>query len=362
MLIQAALVDQKAGPVRWQELTLAEPQANEVRIRMVASGICHTDISVQHQHILTPLPIVLGHEGSGIIDAIGPGVVGFTKGDHVVISFSYCGHCQSCLEGHPAGCERLFALNFGGSMPDGTTRLCCNQEPVSTFFGQSSLSTYVVSHVNNLVAVPGDIDLRLLGPMACGIQTGAGTVLKKLKPGFGQSLVVFGCGGVGLSAIMAARLTGCLDIIAVDLQDSRLQLAKELGATAVLNPGDGDVIDQINQITGGGADFALESTGVPSVVVQALRSLRARGTVAVVGASGDTTLHIHDDFIPPNRTMVGVVEGDVIPKLFIPQLIEYYRRDRFPFDKLIQFYDTAQLDQALADMLSGKTIKPVIVF
>jgi aryl-alcohol dehydrogenase len=362
MNIQAAIVEEKAGAAQWKNLTLSGPKANEVLIKMVASGICHTDIGVQHQHIPTPLPIVLGHEGSGIIEEVGEGVTHFQKGDHVVISFSYCGHCRNCLEGHPAGCEQLFQLNFGGKMPDGTYRLCCDNKNVSTLFGQSSLSTYVVSHINNLVPVSKDVDLRLLGPMACGIQTGAGTVLNKLKPGFGQSIVIFGCGGVGLSAIMAAALTGCSEIIAVDLHVERLQLAKQLGATYTINGKDSNALEEIVKITDGGADFAIESTGVSQVVIQAVRCLRARGIVAVVGVSGDTTLNIHDDLIPPNRTIVGVVEGDVIPKLFIPKLIEYYQKGKFPFEKLITFYNQDQLDEAMNDMLSGKTIKPVIVF
>ena len=362
MNIQAAIVEEKAGDVQWKNLTLSEPKPNEVLIRMVASGICHTDIGVQHQHIPAPLPIVLGHEGSGIIEKVGQGVTQFEKGDHVVISFSYCGHCKNCLEGHPAGCEQLFNLNFGGKMADGTHRLCCNNQIVSTLFGQSSLSTYVIAHVNNLVLVTKDVDLRLLGPMACGIQTGAGTVFNKLKPGFGQSIVIFGCGGVGLSAIMAAALTSCSAIIAVDVHVGRLQLAKQLGATHTINGNELNAIDEIIKITNGGADFSIESTGVSPVVIQAVRCLRARGTVAVVGVAGDTTLHIHDDLIPPNRMIVGVVIGDTIPKLFIPKLIEYYQKGKFPFDKLITFYNQGQLNEAMNDMLSGKTIKPVIVF
>lgn len=362
MKIKGALVEEKGGAVQWKELTLNAPKANEVLIKMVASGICHTDIGVQHQHIPAPLPIVLGHEGSGIIEDVGEGVTQFKKGDHVVISFSYCGHCKNCLEGHPAGCEQLFPLNFGGTMADGTKRICCDNHEVSTLFGQSSISTHVVSHVNNLVLVPKDVDLRLLGPMACGIQTGAGTILKKLKPSFGETVVVFGCGGVGLSAIMAATLTACSKIIAVDVHESRLELAKELGATHTINGRTTDVIAEIVKITEGGANYSIESTGVSQVVIQAVRCLSARGTVALLGVSDETTLHIHDDFIPPNRTMVGIVEGDVIPKLFIPQLIEYYQKGRFPFDKLVKFYKVSELDNAISDMLDGTTIKPIVVF
>lgn len=362
MNIQAAVVEEKAGAIQWKKISLEQPKANEVLIKIVASGICHTDIGVQHGHIPAPFPIALGHEGAGIVQETGPGVSEFKKGDHVIISFSYCGHCKNCLEGHPAGCEKLFSLNFGGKMNDGTHRLCCGSHAIATFFGQSSLSTHIVAHVNNLVLVPKDADLRLLGPMACGVQTGAGTVLNKLKPGFGQSITIFGCGGVGLSAIMGANLTGCSEIIAVDVHEERLLLAKELGATHTINAKTSNVIEEIQKITDGGSDFSLESTGVSQVVIQAIRCLKARGTSAVVGVAGETTLHIHDDLIPPNRSIIGVVEGDVIPKLFIPKLIKYYQKGKFPFDKMIKYYKTDELDKAISDMLTGKTVKPVIVF
>ena len=361
MLIKAALVKNE-GEIELSEIKGTEPKQNEVLVKIVGSGICHTDLGVKHQQIKTPLPIALGHEGAGIIEQVGEGVSGFAVGDHVVISFSYCGECKSCLEGHPSSCEQFFELNFGGKMNDGTHRLFKGEQEVATLFGQSSLATYAIVHTNNLIKVDKDVDLRLLGPLACGIQTGAGTVVNKLKPGFGESIVIFGCGGVGLSAVMAANLTGCFQIIAVDVNEDRLRLADELGATHTLNGNQVDVVEQIRKITRGGANYAVESTGVPAVVVQAVHCLRVRGTLAVVGVAGNTTLHIHDDLIPPSRTIVGVVEGDSIPKLFIPKLIEAYKRGKFPFDRLIRFYPLAEVNTAIEDMISGKTVKPVITF
>lgn len=360
--IQAAVVHEKAGNIALEKVELDEPKENEVLVKIVGTGICHTDLGVQHQHIQTPLPIVLGHEGAGIVEKVGPGVTEFEPGDHVVISFSYCGKCRSCLEGHPAACENLGRLNFGGCLLDGTTRLKKDGKEVATLFGQSSLATYAVSHVNNLVKVDKDVDLTILGPLACGIQTGAGTVLNKLKPAFGSSIAVFGCGGVGLSAVMAANLTPCLNIIAVDINDDRLALAKELGATHTINSKKTDVVQEIYSITGGGVDYAVESTGVPEVVLQSIHSLKSRGVVAVVGVGGKTSIHIHDDLIPPNRTVVGVVEGDAIPKLFIPKLIDFYKKGKFPFDKMIKTYSFKNINDAINDMNAGKTIKPVITF
>lgn len=363
MEVKAAVVHEAGGEIVLEQVSLDEPKANEVLIKMVGTGVCHTDLGVQAQHIQTPLPIALGHEGAGIVEKVGPGVVDFEPGDHVVISFSYCNSCKSCLEGHPAACEQFGKLNFGGSHLDGTTRLSHpNQQKVATLFGQSSLAEYAIAHTNNVVKVDKDVDLQLLGPLACGIQTGAGTVLRKLKPGFGESIVIFGCGGVGLSGVMAAKLAGAKNIIAVDIIPERLKLAKELGATHTINGKEVDTVEEIYKITGNGSEYVLEATGVPELILQGIRSLRARGVMAVVGVGPDTTLNIHDELIPPNRTIIGVVEGDSIPKLFIPQLIEYYKAGKFPFDKLIKRYPFEKLHEAIDDMKSGKTIKPVITF
>lgn len=363
MLIQAAVVDQKGSQIKIENLQLQQPKSNEVLIKLVGTGVCHTDLGVQQQHNKTPLPIVLGHEGAGIVEQLGPGVSDFEVGDHVVISFSYCGKCRNCLEGHPASCERFGELNFGGNLLDGTTRLSRDDDQeIATLFGQSTLATYTVAHTNNIVKVDKDLDLAILGPLACGIQTGAGTVLNKLKPGIGDSIVIFGCGGVGLSGVMGAAISGTKTIIAVDIIPDRLELAKELGATHVINGKEQDTGAEISRITGGGADYVLESTGVPALILQAIRSLRPRGTMAAVGVGPDLTFNLHDELIPSNRTLVGVVEGDSIPKLFIPELIEYYKQGRFPFDRLVKTYSFESINEAIADMKSGKTVKPVIVF
>jgi aryl-alcohol dehydrogenase len=362
VLIKAAVVKEKGAEIRFEDIQIQDPQVNEVLVKIVGTGICHTEFGVQHQHINTPLPIALGHEGAGVVEKIGPGVTAFAPGDHVVITFAYCGTCKICLEGHPNSCESFAELNFGGKMLDGSKRLSMGDGEVATLFGQSSLATYAVAHTNNVVNVDKSVDLALLGPMACGIQTGAGTVLNKLKPSFGDSIAIFGCGGVGLSAVMGAALTGCKHIIAVDVNEERLRLAQELGATHTINGKLVDAVEEIRKITKHGVEHAVESTGISAIVVQGVHALRARGTLAVVGVSGHTTLHIHDDLIPANRTIVGVTQGDSNPKLFIPQLIETYKNGKFPFDKLIKKYPHTDLEQALQDMKVGITVKPVITF
>ncbi|CDO04720.1 Aryl-alcohol dehydrogenase [Oceanobacillus picturae] len=360
MKIKGAVVHGKGQEFQIEELELSEPKENEVLVKVVAAGVCHTDAVARDQMIPVQLPAVLGHEGSGIIEKVGAGVKTVEPGDHVVLSFSSCGNCENCLTGHPAACIHLTEFNFGGKMPDGTNRLYQGDQEVSTFFGQSTFGTYAVSHERNVVKVDKDVDLNLLGPLGCGIQTGAGTVINKLQPEFGSTIAIFGCGAVGLSAIMGAKLIGCSKIIAVDIHDSRLELAKELGATHVINGSEVETLEEIRKITDGGVNYAVETTGVSPVVVQSVQSLRSLGTVAVVGATGEVTLNVQLDLLNEGRSIVSVVEGDSIPQLFIPKLIEYYKNGQFPFDKLVKFYELEEINQAFEDSGKGTTIKPIL--
>ena len=245
-------------------------------------------------------------------------------------------------------------------MDDGSHRLAQDGEALATFFGQSSFATYAIAKSRNAVKVDPEVDLALLGPLGCGIQTGAGTVLNRLKPEFGSSIVIYGAGAVGLSAVMAAKIIGCQHIIAVDVHDSRLELAKALGATHVLSGKDVDVVTEIKKITDGGSHYAIETTGVPLVVKQSLNALRPLGTVAIVGITPEMSIDVHNDLMAEGKSMIGVIEGDSIPRVFIPQLIAYYKAGQFPFDKLVKFYEFEDINQAFADSASGVTIKPVL--
>jgi|SRR5699024_10043327 len=362
MNIKGALVKEK-GNIQIEELTLDMPRENEVLIKVVGTGICHTDFSVSNQDISTPLPIVLGHEGAGVVEQVGDSVTDFKEGDHVILSFAFCNECKTCITGNPGACENLGSLNFNGTMMDGTMRIKKDDTNVATLFGQSSLATHAIVHESHLVKVDKDVDLSILGPLACGIQTGAGTVLKKLKPEFASSIAIFGCGGVGLSGIMAANIVGCDHIIAVDIDEDRLALAKELGATHTFNSHEiDDISETVQSVTNGGVQYSFDTTAVPSVINEALNCLAVEGTMAVVGVGGEVSIQIYEDVIIPNRTIVGVTQGAAIPKMFIPQLIKYYKDGRFPFDKLIKKYPFEDLSKALNDMEQGKVIKPVITF
>ncbi len=359
MQIKAAVTRQQNAPFQLEEVELATPQASEVRVRIVATGVCHTD-AVARDLGISPYPIVLGHEGSGVVEAVGDQVSDLVPGDHVVLSFAHCGSCGNCLTGHPTVCDTFNELNFGGTADDGGHRLSQGGQALGTFFGQSSFATHAVVHQRNVVKVDPEVDLALLGPLGCGIQTGAGTVLNRLQPEFGSTLVVYGCGAVGLSAVMAAKIAGCQQIIAVDVHENRLALAQELGATAVLNGREVDTLAEVRALTGGGSHYAIETTGVPAVVRQSLQALRPLGTSAIVGVTPEVTLDIHNDLMAEGKSMIGVIEGDAVPRVFIPQLVAYFKAGQFPFDKLVKFYDFDAINQAFEDSASGETIKPIL--
>src|SRR5690606_15012776 len=214
------------------EVDVGEPGPGEVRVRIAGTGVCHTDQVVREGTYPYEFPAVLGHEGAGVVEAVGPGVTGIEAGDRVVLSFNSCGRCRPCLSGHPAYCDDFFFLNFGGRRHDGSTAFSRAGEPVgSHFFGQSSFASTTIASSRSVVKVRDDVDLALLGPLGCGIQTGAGTVLNALDPEPGASVAVFGAGAVGLSGLLAAVVAGATTIVAVDLHDERLALAGELGAT-----------------------------------------------------------------------------------------------------------------------------------
>lgn len=360
----AAVVRQSGGPFALESISIAEPRDNEVIVKIVATGMCHTDMVVRDQIFPVPLPIVLGHEGSGVVERIGKDVTKVAVGDHVVMSFLPCGACRACLEGAPASCENFNAYNFAGARPDGSHALCDKDGAALSdrFFGQSSFAAYALAHEKNLVKVSKEAPLEILGPLGCGIQTGAGAVLNALKVGAGDSFAAFGGGAVGLSAVMAARVAGATTIIAIDIVDSRLELAKQLGATHVINSKNDDALQKIREITGKGVDFALDSTGVTGVIRQAVLALRPRGTCGVVGASkpgANVELDILD-FMQNCKRLRGIVEGDAVAEEFIPRLIELYLQGRFPFDKLIKLYPFEKINEAAEDSEKGITLKPII--
>ncbi len=362
MKIQAAVVREK-GSFQLELLDLADPIANEVVVQIVATGMCHTDLAVRDQYLPLPLPAVLGHEGAGIVAAVGPNVTKVKPGDHVVLSYGSCGECGKCISGAPSYCAQFLPYNVGTCRPDGTHTLHKDGAPVTgCFFYQSSFATHALTHVRNVVKVDPSLPLETLAPLGCGIQTGAGAVLNCLAPPAGSSLAVFGAGAVGLSAVMAAAIVGCSPIIAVDMQEGRLELAHELGATHVLSAKGPDVLSEIRKVTGNaGVDYAVEATGIPAVMTQAFDALNGTGELVVLGvAPAGATVNINAAGLLGGKKIRGVIEGESVPEVFIPRLIELWQAGKFPFDRLLQFYRLDQINEAAHDSEVGAAIKPVL--
>ena len=362
MRIEAAVCREPAGLPKIETLELEPPRAGEILVRLVAVGVCHTDIRVATQP-MGPRPLVLGHEGAGVVEEVGEGVTDFVPGDRVVMSYAFCGHCSACTHQAQAYCLACVPLNFGGAREDGSTPLSKDGEAVhGAFFGQSSFATHAVCEARQAVKAPDDIPLERLAPMGCGVQTGAGAVLNSLKLAEGQSLAVFGAGSVGLSAVMAAKAAGASRIVAVDINPARLAMAAELGATDTVDPRETDPVAAIKALTGAGADFVLNTTDRSEVYLQGIAALGVKGVFAfVTSPGGDLPVRL-SDLMLGGRSIRGVVQGDSEPREFIPRLIELHRQGRFPIEKLICTYPFDRIAEAMHDSETGKAIKPVLTF
>jgi aryl-alcohol dehydrogenase len=365
--VTAAVVDQLDGPFTIAELELDEPGPGEALVRIVATGICHTDEITRHGDLPMPFPAVLGHEGAGVVEAVGDGVTSVAIGDHVVIGWPSCGSCKNCRDGQPRYCARLGEALCGGGRLLGpragetALRRTSGEEVHSHFFGQSSFATHALTWADALVVVPDSAPLELLGPLACGIATGAGAVFNTLQPGPGTSLVVYGVGAVGLAAVMAARLTPATRIIAVDRHANRLELATRFGATHVINVTDTDPVAAVQEICGGPADFAVECTGVIPVVRQAADSVGMLGTCVLVGgAPAGAEFSVDHLTTLWGKRIVGVLGGGGRSDTLIGTLVELHAQGRFPFDELVELYDLPDIEQALAAALEGRVLKPVL--
>ena len=363
LTMTAAVVREKSGPFLCEQVTLEDPRDNEVLVRIAGVGMCHTDLVVRDQYFPTPLPAILGHEGSGVVVKVGRAVTKVEPGDHVVLSFASCGVCENCLKGMGGYCPDLYGCNFSGARPDGSSP-CCDRHgrAISAFFfAQSSFGEFALATERNVVKIPADVPLDIMGPLGCGIQTGAGAVINALKPEAGSSIAIFGAGSVGLAAVMAARVAGCARIIAVDLNPARLQLAQELGATDVVHASE-DPVATIQALTGGqGVQYSLECTGLPKVVRQAADCLRLTGVCGIIGVAPlGTEVSLDMNGLLFGRTVRGIIEGDSVPDVFIPQLIELWRQGRFPFDRLIDFYPLSEIDAAAHASEKGEVLKAVL--
>ncbi|MFD8307398.1 NAD(P)-dependent alcohol dehydrogenase [Streptomyces sp. NPDC059690] len=363
---RAAVVESGGAPFTLADVELDEPGPHEAVVRMVATGLCHTDLGVASGGLPFPLPGVLGHEGAGVVEAVGPAVTGVAPGDHVVLSFTSCGECRNCDGGHPAYCATWLPLNLiGGRRADGSGTISRDGELLGGhFFGQSSFAERALVDERSLVKVDPDVPLESIAPLGCGVQTGVGAVWNVLKPATGSTVVVLGAGAVGLSAVMAAALTPATTVVAVDRVAERLSLARELGATHTVNAGEEELGDALAGITAGqGADGVVETTGNVGVLRQGVDALAARGTLVVVGAPPfGTEVALDVNGLLGGKRVVGLTLGDAETQSFIPSLVRLVKDGRLPLHRLISTYPFADIDQAVRDMRAGKAIKPVLTF
>ncbi len=362
---QVAVLREEGEPLSLEDVELAELVNDEVLVQIAGVGICHTDISAAEGLVPLPLPAVLGHEGAGVVMAVGPRVSTLAVGDHVVLSYDFCGECRTCTTKTPAYCELFAPLNYFGERLDGTVTMRAGDEEIhGNWFGQSSFASLAIANERNAVKVAKDLPLHLLGPLGCGLQTGAGSVMNVLRPNPGDSLAVFGLGAVGLAAVMAGKAVHCDPIIAIDMNPARLELARELGATHCINPAETkDLVWDVMNLVPNGVNCSLDAVGSNLVIRQALEILSSPGHCVTVGFHGlQHDITIDQGHLLLGRRLSGVIEGDADPREFVPVLIELYREGRFPFDRLIETFPPAQINEAIAASTSGTVIKPVVAF
>ncbi|MHA4854796.1 NAD(P)-dependent alcohol dehydrogenase [Rhodococcus sp. MSC1_016] len=359
--VEAAVLRDPEGAYTIETVTLDNPGPHQVVVAVRASGLCHTDALPRMTGFPVQPPLVTGHEGAGVVEWVGADVTDVAVGDHVVMSFAHCGSCPECQSGHPGYCAKFAELNlFGRSISGGVGATDSQGSPVGAkWFGQSSFATRAVVDARSVVVVDDDLDLTVLAPLGCGVITGAGSVLNTMRVSAGASIAIFGVGPVGMSALMAAKAAGATRIIAVDLHESRLDLAKELGATDTFVGSVDDLADQIQTLSGGGTNFAFDTTGVPSVILTALASLRSGGMCGTVAVQlGDLVL---GSGAMDGKALVSIIEGDSVPRTFIPQLIDMWKAGEFPVDRLIRRFDFAELNEAEKLSGEGEVIKAVVV-
>jgi len=364
MQVTAAVARDPDHDFTIEVLALDEPRDDEILVRVSAVGICHTDLVVKRDSS-DQAPVVLGHEGAGTVVKVGEAVTKVKVGDKVALSFRSCGHCRQCATGHPAYCDDMIALNFSGLRTDGSKSLRDVRGAIAgNFFGQSSFASFCLAYERNTVVVPGDMPMELLAPLGCGVQTGAGAVMRELACKVGTSILVTGGGAVGLSAVMGAVIQGCKIIVVLEVQSERRLLAQKLGATHVIDPGaELNIAQAVRRVCPAGVDYALDTTGLANVQSAAIDALARRGTLGLVAISPPETPMPGSlmTFMAAGQRIQGIVEGDSDPQTFIPELISLYRAGRFPIDKLVRTYPLTDINRAIRDQRNGSCTKAVLL-
>lgn len=365
MKTQAAVAYTGQPSFKYETVEIEAPRPDEILVRVLGVGLCHTDLVFSSGAAPYPFPAVFGHEGSGVVEAVGADVTKVKPGDSVLITFRSCGACDRCGTGDAAYCRTMPLLNYTGRRTDGTSAISNEAGPVSSnFFGQSTFAGHAITYERNVVKVDPSLPVEIMGPLGCGIQTGAGAVMRSLAAKQGSAFLVTGGGSVGLSAVMGAKIQGCATIILVEPMESRRQLAKELGATHCIDPtATADVPAAVRAIAPMGVDNALDTTGIPAVQVAALACLGSKATLGLVGVSAPGTPMPGDvnTVMTFGQAVKGIIEGDSDPDEFIPELIEHFKAGRLPFDKLVKTYRLSEINEAIAAQHHGECVKAVLI-
>jgi NDMA-dependent alcohol dehydrogenase len=353
-------------PVRVEEIEVDAPQHGEVMVKMFACGICHSDLNIIDGSIPAPMPLVIGHEGAGEVIAVGPGVEHLRVGDHVVNSFvSICGKCRYCIAGRPSLCDQ--AVKSAYTLPNGALRTRdAEGAPLHVLCGLGAMAEYATMHVDNVVKVDADVPLDRAALVSCGVMTGVGAATNAAQVEPGTTCVVFGCGGVGLNAIQGCAISGAAMIVAVDTSDFKLDLARQFGATHVVNATSTDnIVKALRKLTGGGADYCFECVGHGETVAQAYGALGKGGTAVVVGVAKSTDMtSIRTMTLPfEAKRLIGTYYGDARPQLDFPRLLNLYKIGKLKIDELItRTYSIDEAAQAFSDLKAGRNARGVIIF
>jgi aryl-alcohol dehydrogenase len=365
--ITAAVAHRPHADFTVDTLQLDGPRAGEVLVRISAVGLCHTDLAAREGVVPISMPAVLGHEGAGTVVEVGEGVTKVTPGDKVALTFNSCGQCFNCEHGAPAYCYQFVPLNYAGvRLSDGVSPISSADGPVNAcFFGQSSFASHAIGNARNVVKLPADAPLDLVGPLGCGIQTGAGAVMNSLAAPAGSALLITGGGSVGLAGVLGGVVQGCETIIVAEPHESRRNLAKELGATHVVDPAAGDLAEQVRAIVPDGVHNVFDTTGIPSVIEGSLGSMAPHAGLGLVGVPTDPAasmdLSLMQTLILGLR-IYGIIEGDAFPDEFIPRLAQLHAEGRFRFDRMITKFPFEQINEAVEAQHKGEVVKVVLTF
>jgi Zn-dependent alcohol dehydrogenase len=366
---RAAVCTALGEPLEVLDLELEEPRAGEIKVRIGASGICASDVSVQKGNLPSPLPIVLGHEAAGVVTAIGAEVEAFAEGDHVIVAaMPQCGECYRCARGQPNLCERGDGVLISGGLMDGTSRFkTAAGADVRQFVATGTFAEEVVIPSISAARIPDDIAFAPASLIGCAVLTGAGAALNTASIRPDDTVVVLGCGSVGLCAIQGARLAGAHDILAVDLVPAKLELARSLGASGAINPGDQDVVEAVREHTGGrGANVTIEAIGIQATVDQAIRMTGRGGEVVFVGAGNkDTRVDVRQfsGLVSVSKTFKGCLYGWAHVQRDVAYLIERYQAGEFELDRLVsRRFTIDEINEGFAALGAGDVISAVVEF